>query len=55
LGWGGEIRGLVLVRGEERSERRHTVQGEELKDFVRAFELGAGINLHGHSRQHKKV
>jgi hypothetical protein len=29
------------------------VQGEELKDFVSAFELGAGIKLHGPTKRHK--
>ena len=31
------------------------VQGEELKDFVRAFKLGAGIKLREPSKRHKNL
>jgi len=55
--WGGGESGDTGISACERRGVRDVtnVQSEELKGFVRAFELGAGIKLHGPSRRHKKV
>ena len=56
IGGGGGTGDKGISACERRGVRDIThVQGEGLKDFVRAFELGAGIKLHEPSERHKKL
>jgi len=54
VGGGTGDKGISACERRGVGDIKH-VQGEELKDFVRAFVLGAGIKLHEPSRQHKKT